>query len=88
MKRTVVGGGTQLTTQSMVPIPDMPAEFRARIDADIARWMLVIEADKIKLDQSMIRKSGTRSPAFAKPAAAGEGRSEKIMFNQNARARF
>jgi len=28
----------------------------------------------------MIRKSGYRFPAFAKPAAAGEARSEKIML--------
>jgi len=31
----------------------------------------------------MIRKSGNRFPAFAKPASAGEGRSEKIMLKQN-----
>jgi hypothetical protein len=36
----------------------------------------------------MIPKSGYRFPAFAKPASAGEGRSEKIMLNQNARAGF
>jgi hypothetical protein len=28
----------------------------------------------------MILKSGNRFPAFAKPASAGEGRSEKIML--------
>ena len=27
----------------------------------------------------MIPKSGNRFPAFAKPASAGEGRSDKIM---------
>jgi hypothetical protein len=31
---------------------------------------------------SMIPKSGYRFPAFAKPASAGEGRSEKIMLKQ------
>jgi len=31
--------------------------------------------------QSMIRKSGYRFSAFAKPASAGEGRSEKIMLH-------
>jgi hypothetical protein len=31
---------------------------------------------------SMIPKSGNRFPAFAKPASAGKGRSEKIMLNQ------
>jgi hypothetical protein len=36
----------------------------------------------------MIPKSGRRFPAFAKPASAAEGRSEKIMLKQNARARF
>ena len=40
----------QLTTQLMEPIPDTPAQFRARIDADIARWTPVIEAAKIKIN--------------------------------------
>ncbi len=40
----------KLTTQLMEPIPDTPAEFRARIDADIARWTPVIEAAKIRID--------------------------------------
>ena len=40
----------KLTAQLMEPIPDTPAEFRARIDADIARWTPVIEAAKIKID--------------------------------------
>ena len=30
----------------------------------------------------MIPKSGHRLPAFAKPASAGEGRSDKIMREQ------
>ncbi len=34
----------------------------------------------------MIRKSGPRFHIFAKPASAGEGRSEEIMLNQNRRA--
>src|SRR5437870_626990 len=34
------------------------------------------------LRQSMIPKSGNRFPAFAKPASAGEGRSDKIMLQQ------
>jgi tripartite-type tricarboxylate transporter receptor subunit TctC len=40
----------RLTAQLMEPIPGTPAEFRARIDADIARWRPVIEAAKIKID--------------------------------------
>ncbi len=32
----------------------------------------------------MIPKSGYRFPAFAKPASAGEGRSDKIMRKENA----
>jgi hypothetical protein len=32
----------------------------------------------------MIPKSGNRFPAFAKPASAGEGRSEEIMLKQKA----
>ncbi len=39
----------KLTTQLMEPIPDTPAQFRARIDADIARWTPVIAAAKIKI---------------------------------------
>jgi hypothetical protein len=31
---------------------------------------------------SMIPKGGNRFPAFAKPASAGEGRSEKIMLQK------
>ncbi len=40
----------KLTAQLMEPIPDTPADFRARIDADIARWTPVIEAAQIKLN--------------------------------------
>ena len=40
----------KLTAQLMEPIPDTPAKFRTRIDADIARWAPVIEAAKIKMD--------------------------------------
>jgi tripartite-type tricarboxylate transporter receptor subunit TctC len=40
----------KLTTQLMEPITGTPAEFRARIDADLARWAPVIEAAKIKVD--------------------------------------
>jgi hypothetical protein len=34
----------------MEPIPGTPAQFRTRIDADIARWRPVIEAAKIKVE--------------------------------------
>jgi len=40
----------KLTSQLMEPIPDTPAEFRARIDADIARWKPVIEAANIRIN--------------------------------------
>jgi len=40
----------KLTAQLMEPIPDTQAQFRARIDADIARWTPVIEAAKIRID--------------------------------------
>jgi tripartite-type tricarboxylate transporter receptor subunit TctC len=40
----------KLTAQLMEPVPDTPAEFRARIDADIARWTPVIAAAKIKIE--------------------------------------
>lgn len=41
----------KLAAQFMTPISGTPAEFRARIDADIARWSPVIAAAKIKIDQ-------------------------------------
>jgi tripartite-type tricarboxylate transporter receptor subunit TctC len=40
----------KLASQLMEPIPGTPAEFRARIDADIARWKPVIAAANIKLN--------------------------------------
>ncbi len=40
----------KLSAQLMEPIPDSPAAFRARIDADIARWKPVIAAAKIKIN--------------------------------------
>ena len=40
----------KLSAQLMEPIPDSPAEFRARIDAEIARWRPVIDAAGIKLE--------------------------------------
>jgi len=40
----------KLTTQLMEPIPGTPAEFRARIDADIARWTPIIAAAHIKIN--------------------------------------
>ena len=41
----------KLAAQFMAPIPGTPAEFRARIDADIARWSPVIAAAKIKMNE-------------------------------------
>jgi tripartite-type tricarboxylate transporter receptor subunit TctC len=40
----------KLAAQYMTPIAGTPAEFRARIDADIARWSPVIAAAKIKIE--------------------------------------
>jgi len=40
----------KLAAQLMEPIPDTPAEFRARIEADIARWKPVIAAANIKIN--------------------------------------
>jgi tripartite-type tricarboxylate transporter receptor subunit TctC len=40
----------KLAGQFMAPIPGTPAEFRARIDADLARWAPVIAAAKIKIE--------------------------------------
>jgi tripartite-type tricarboxylate transporter receptor subunit TctC len=40
----------KLSAQLMEPIPSTPAQFRARIDSDIARWKPVIQAAKIKIN--------------------------------------
>ena len=40
----------KLAAQFMAPIPGTPVQFRARIDADLARWAPVIAAAKIKID--------------------------------------
>jgi tripartite-type tricarboxylate transporter receptor subunit TctC len=40
----------QLAAQLMEPIPGTPADFRARIAADLARWTPVIRAAKIRVN--------------------------------------
>ena len=40
----------KLATQLMEPIPTTPAQFRAKIDADLARWTPVIKAIDIKIN--------------------------------------
>jgi tripartite-type tricarboxylate transporter receptor subunit TctC len=40
----------KLTTQLIEPSPDTPAQFRAHIDADLARWPPVIAAANIKIN--------------------------------------
>jgi len=39
----------KLARQFMAPIPGTPAQFRARVDAEIARWAPVMAAAKIKM---------------------------------------
>jgi tripartite-type tricarboxylate transporter receptor subunit TctC len=40
----------KLSAQLMEPIPTTPAEFRAHIDADLARWAPVIKAANIRIN--------------------------------------
>lgn len=40
----------KLATQLMEPIPGTPAQFRARIDADLARWTRVIREARIQVN--------------------------------------
>jgi tripartite-type tricarboxylate transporter receptor subunit TctC len=40
----------KMSAQLMEPIPGTPAEFRARIDADLARWAPVIKAANIRIN--------------------------------------
>ncbi|HWM46853.1 MAG TPA: tripartite tricarboxylate transporter substrate binding protein [Xanthobacteraceae bacterium] len=47
---TSQGVREKLKPQLMEPIPTTPAQFRARTEADIARWKPVIDAAKIKIN--------------------------------------
>jgi tripartite-type tricarboxylate transporter receptor subunit TctC len=40
----------KLATQLMEPIPGTPAQFRSRIDADLARWTPVIKSANIRIN--------------------------------------
>src|SRR5262249_24942361 len=40
----------KLATQFMEPIPTTPARFRAKIEADLARWSPVIKALDLKIN--------------------------------------
>jgi tripartite-type tricarboxylate transporter receptor subunit TctC len=40
----------KLAAQLMEPVPDTPADFRARISADLARWKPVIETAHIRIN--------------------------------------
>ena len=40
----------KLATQFMEPIPTTPAQFRAKINADLARWSPIIKALDLKIN--------------------------------------
>ncbi len=40
----------KLATQLMEPVGSTPAEFRARIDGEIARWAPVIKAADVRVN--------------------------------------
>jgi len=40
----------KLAAQLMEPIPSTPAAFRARIDAELARWAPVVKAADIRVN--------------------------------------
>jgi tripartite-type tricarboxylate transporter receptor subunit TctC len=40
----------KLATQFMEPVPTTPAQFRAKVDADLARWTPVIKAIDLKIN--------------------------------------
>jgi len=40
----------KLASQFMEPIPTTPAQFRAKIDADLARWSPIIKALDLKIN--------------------------------------
>ena len=40
----------KLAAQLMEPVGSSPAEFRARIDGEIARWAPVIQAARIRIE--------------------------------------
>ena len=40
----------KLATQLMEPIPTTPAQFRAKIDADLARWSPIIKGLNLRIN--------------------------------------
>jgi tripartite-type tricarboxylate transporter receptor subunit TctC len=40
----------KLATQLMEPIPTTPAQFRAKVDADLARWSPIIKALDLRIN--------------------------------------
>jgi len=40
----------KLAAQFMEPVPTTPAQFRAKIDADLARWSPVIKTLDLKIN--------------------------------------
>ena len=40
----------KLATQLMEPIPTTPAQFRAKIDADLARWSPIIKTLNLRIN--------------------------------------
>jgi tripartite-type tricarboxylate transporter receptor subunit TctC len=40
----------KLATQLMSPVPTTPAQFRARVDADLARWTPVVKAADVRIN--------------------------------------
>src|SRR6266852_5334597 len=65
----------KLATQFMEPIPTTPAQFRAKINADLARWSPVIEALDLKINERGKRHVRIVGSLHAGRACARCGRS-------------
>ena len=55
----------KLATQLMEPMPTTPAQFRAKIDADLARWAPVIKAIDSRSTRACSRDGIRRGPSTA-----------------------
>src|SRR5262249_12445903 len=62
----------QVAAQLMGPIPTAPAQFRAKADADLARWSPVIKALNLKINYRALSLDHRRAPAVDVDGGAGD----------------
>src|SRR5262249_32986166 len=62
----------KLATQLMEPIPTTPAQFRAKIDADLARWSPIIKPLNLRTTYRASSLHHWRTPAIDIDGGAGD----------------